>query len=347
MEKYFFLIYKEIKGTIDPTEAITLNQWLDASKDNLQIKEDIISSYHLMEHREDTFPIDVEADLKTLQNKLKTLEDISKKASTQKTSVVKINRSKSTSNKSLKTWISIAASLLLLVAAIFSFQYISGSAEAEWLSTVTDSNQKETISLNDGSEVWLNKESELKYMASFDEVERKVILNGEAFFNIKRDTKKPFIVETDAAIITVLGTSFNINTRDNNETRVSVKTGSVLITDKNKSQQIILKAGQAAVLNQQTGTLQESTRDISNDYLWHTDKMGFKKASLREVFTVLEGYFNISIINQNKNLDDCIFSMTYQKPDLESILANLKKIYKVSIVEKSPSNYHITDGICK
>lgn len=350
MEKYFLLIYKELKGTIDTEEAIMLKEWVESSEDHLEIKEDLVSSYALMENISDPFPIDVDADFKKLQIKLDQRNTTSEKETVTPRITPNVNKPKPATGKSsflFRNWMVIAASLIVLLAATFTFNNLSGNTEPEWLSISSNGTDNLLIELVDGSQVWLNKNSELKYTEQFNGTHRNVMLEGEAFFNIEHNSEQPFMVSTPNAEMTVLGTSFNVNTRDNRQTKLSVKTGRVLFTDRDQTQQIILQAGRAASLDHPSGKIAKATSDISNDYLWHTDMMGFKKAKLSDVFTTIEDYFNIKIINHNKNIDDCVFSMTYQEPDLDIIMGNLKKIYHLSIDKRSSTLYHLSDGICK
>jgi transmembrane sensor len=107
-----------------------------------------------------------------------------------------------------------------------------------------------TIKLSDGTLVWLNSESSLRYPASFTGTERKVEITGEAYFEVTHNAAMPFIVKKDAMEIKVLGTHFNINTyEDERMAKVTLLEGSVQVSKNH--QQDLLRPGQQAWINDQ------------------------------------------------------------------------------------------------
>ena len=111
--------------------------------------------------------------------------------------------------------------------------------------------------LPDGTKVWLNQSSVLKYPRAFEGKERHVYLDGEAYFEVARNHEKPFMVKSPAMDVRVLGTSFNIKCRpDNSFAETTLIEGEVEVKDKSDKGRITLLPGQKAVLNKVTGRMQ-------------------------------------------------------------------------------------------
>jgi len=161
-------------------------------------------------------------------------------------------------------WWRIAASILIIVGAIWFTSSIvnKGTTEAEILS-IASANEVKKDTLPDGSVATLNKHSVLTYPSSFKGKTRKVKLEGEAFFNVKANKEKPFIIDVNDVQVKVVGTSFNVKS-NNGVTEVIVETGIVQVTK--DGQMIELQAGERTSLGQ-TDTV--ATKQVSDDKLYN------------------------------------------------------------------------------
>jgi transmembrane sensor len=207
--------------------------------------------------------------------------------------VVKMNR-----------WVplSIAASVSLLVVAFF----VLGKTEV-----VTQMAETKVHVLPDGSEVTLNADSKIAFRKIGWSDNRVISLEGEAFFNVKKGSS--FVVETDKGTVTVLGTSFNVNTRLNSFD-VACFTGKVSVTANDKSV-IITKGLETKLTN---GTLSEAQSFDDQETTWRDGEFHFASQPLSVVIDELERQFNIEIVFtgdssvaysgkfSNKNLDDAL-----------------------------------------
>ena len=107
------------------------------------------------------------------------------------------------------------------------------------------------VQLSDGTRVWLNSESELRYPVDFVSTERKVFLRGEAYFQVAKDTNKPFRVVVNDMMVEALGTGFNINAyQDDNCLRTTLVEGKVRVSYSDTRQECILVPGEQAVLKE-------------------------------------------------------------------------------------------------
>ena len=156
--------------------------------------------------------------------------------------------------------------------------------------------------LPDGTKVWLNQSSVLKYPRAFEGKERHVYLDGEAYFEVARNHEKPFMVKSPAMDVRVLGTSFNIKCRpDNSFAETTLIEGEVEVKDKSDKGRITLLPGQKAVLNRVTGRMQVKQVDPKMEIVWHNDLIPFEKSSIFQIAAALERFYGVKIILDRKS----------------------------------------------
>ena len=144
---------------------------------------------------------------------------------------------------------------LLLVSLGTAAVYMNNSGYFSKNITVIAGNDEKNIkvSLPDGSNIYLNRNSKFSYRKNFGEHRRDVKLTGEAFFEISPDASKPFIIDAGKARVKVVGTSFNVITNNTeSDVEVFVKTGKVLVSDNSGSQTIQLDPGYVGTMNSKT-----------------------------------------------------------------------------------------------
>ena len=136
-------------------------------------------------------------------------------------------------------YMKVAASIALAVVVISTYLLWQGTGQPNGLAMLektTQHGQKSTVVLEDGTKISLNSGSRLTYPAQFDKDSREVVLEGEAFFEVTRNTEKPFIVRSGDLVTTVLGTSFNIKAFPTENIAVTVATGKVRVENTNLPQ---------------------------------------------------------------------------------------------------------------
>lgn len=194
------------------------------------------------------------------------------------------------------TGLKIAASFLILLTSI----YLYDSYRMENLSTTFQSvrvpaGNRTNLILPDGTEVWLNANTSLRYPLAFTKANREVILDGEAYFDVVKN-EKPFIVKTDKYNVEVLGTTFDVEAYSKEPSfRTALFSGKVkLYNENNEENNIYLKPGQTAAL--QDGQLQvSSTRDV-NVYRWRDGLIYIEDKSFEEIMKLFEKYYNVQIV---------------------------------------------------
>ncbi|MGF6929090.1 transmembrane sensor [Chitinophaga sp. W2I13] len=190
------------------------------------------------------------------------------------------------------------------------------------------------VTLPDGTEVWLNAESSIQYPVAFKAGERRVKISGEIYFEVASKSWQPFVVETGQMKLEVLGTSFNVNTYDDEKTiRTTLLTGAVKITplagDKHTTPPQVLVPGQTGVLSKPdasegvTLTVTE-TPDAGNVIAWKNGLFNFDGMDLYSVMRQLERWYNIDVQYVGKP-DNVIFKgKMHRNTNLSNVLEVLE-----------------------
>ncbi|MDN5202250.1 DUF4974 domain-containing protein [Fulvivirgaceae bacterium BMA10] len=232
--------------------------------------------------------------------------------------------------------IAVAAVVLLVTAAIFFYQRgqnYFGSSETVMVEQSNPAGRKSRIFLPDGSVVWLNSKSSISYPESFSEHERKVRLTGEAFFEVTKDSLRPFNIRSGDIKTTVLGTSFNIKAHENAESLlVAVKSGRVAVNlQDSPSENVILGPNEMAIYTKDSHLLSKTVfDDPMNHFAWTDGILYFKNTPLKEVFSSLEDWYNVSVQVEGQGIDlDHIYTGSFKKNEtLNNVLEAIKFIEK-------------------
>lgn len=190
----------------------------------------------------------------------------------------------------------VAAIVGVIVLAAGLAYWFRNKAEELVVASAAHGQVREML-LPDGTKVWLNQSSVLKYPRAFEGKERHVYLDGEAYFEVTRNHEKPFTVKSQAMDVRVLGTSFNIKCRpDNSFAETTLVEGEVEVKDKSDKGRITLLPGQKAVLNRVTGRMQVKQVDPKMEIVWHNDLIPFEKSSIFQIAAALERFYGVKII---------------------------------------------------
>jgi len=223
--------------------------------------------------------------------------------------------------KQLWVWASIAASFLL-ITSIYIAKYKTGYTAASvmygaitksnyHLTAQTDFNHRKTVVLPDGSTVIMNGSSTLKIAADFNVKNRHVLLSGEAFFQVKKNHAKPFVVFTDKTATTALGTSFKVQSYPGEAAgSVMLNTGKVRVesTKTNAIDDVILIPGQQAVLANNEAGFVKSGFDKTSIQNWLNRKLVFTNSNLGDIITKFKEIYGINIITSNISPDKVMFT---------------------------------------
>lgn len=188
---------------------------------------------------------------------------------------------------------SIAASILLCLASWYTFNYIQEIS----IQTVSTLAEIRDITLPDQSVVTLNRYSTLSFPARFKKNKREVLLVGEAYFDIEKDTLRPFIVKAESVEVKVLGTQFNMEAYpEDTEVRTTLLEGSVAVSVADGNQRIVLSPNESAIYNRTSKHLEHEITPESNEAIvWRNGHFLFDYLPLQEIARQLSHAFDIKI----------------------------------------------------
>jgi ferric-dicitrate binding protein FerR (iron transport regulator) len=219
-------------------------------------------------------------------------------------------------------WLQIAAAVLVLALVVGRFLWPGATADRTMV--VTAAGETQEVFLPDGSQIWLNENSQLAYAPGF--VARDVELVGEAFFAVTPDPQRPFSIRTAETVVTVLGTSFNVRAYpEETRTEVAVATGKVAVAPKAApaATAVELLPGEAAIYDRETAELRTDVTIAPAAQAWRTHELPFDDVPLRSVLPVLERYLDRPVRVENPALLDCTIRHTFKNPDFAAIKALL------------------------
>jgi len=184
---------------------------------------------------------------------------------------------------------------------------------------LTSNAERQTVQLPDGSNIVLHSESKITYYKDFNDSHREITLEGEAYFSVKKSSA-PFIINTDYGIITVLGTTFNVRSREDGF-EVGVNKGQVNVS--NKICSLILNSGEIVRTN--SIFTQNNLKNVSYDNYpgWINNKLYCQNTKLAEVCSEIERTFNITISFSNPNLKNISVTGLIEISNLENALATV------------------------
>ncbi len=295
-EKTMNLIIGRLSNTNSAADGLVLQKWLDESPDHQAEFENYARLWKQADGLS-TFPkIDIESQWKIFQSR-----HFSKQ-----TKVIRLN-----------SWLYAAAAILII--GLFIGTYFGGNTVYK-----TNTYERLAVELSDGSSIVLKQNTQLKVPRIFNWFNRKLELEGTAFFDVAKNPEKPFEIISPLTNTKVLGTQFkNIATENLNQ--LEVTEGKVAYWSAQASDTLILTAGEKGELI--NSTLKESSIDQLNTDSWKSGMFKFNDQPLIEVLLTLQDYYNFDFdtngILQNKT---CSFSGSFESQTLEEILEELKLV---------------------
>lgn len=164
------------------------------------------------------------------------------------------------------------------------------------------------LQLADGTKVWMNAQSELQYPVTFTSNSRRVILSGEAYFEVHSDASAPFIIEANGYEISVTGTAFNISAyADDGFMQTTLVSGALEVSSR-EGLAYKLNPGQMAMINNQSQEADIEYVDTRLFTSWRDGVLHFNKISLKDLATKLERWYDVEIQFANDHIADLLFS---------------------------------------
>ncbi len=216
----------------------------------------------------------------------------------------------------------------------------SKNSKGAYNQVVSAKGQFFSLTLADGTKVWLNSETVLKYPVYFTEKQRIVYLSGEAYFDVTHNDTKPFIVKTPQLDIEVLGTKFNVSSyKEDGFIETTLESGSVSIKSNRQDTKLdkqILKPSYKAKFNTRKGKMKVQKVDTELYTSWKDGYLKFKDASFKDVIRRLSHNYGVSIIITDKELNKNLFSGKLErKTKLDSVLGGIQLMIPFEFATKN------------
>jgi transmembrane sensor len=314
------ILVKYLAGETEPHEVAMIEQWRRDSEENekhfRQLEKLWIGSAGLQKSN----AVNVDEAWQKVRSKVHT---------SSKGKVLSLNT----------RWL-VAASLVLLIGLAVFFTTRTASTGAEMIS-LNAVKTMETLQLSDGSKL-LVKSGQVSYPKTFDGSRRKVKLHsGKVFFEIAPDKEKPFEIEANQTLVTVLGTKFEVVSYAD-YTQVMVKEGKVKFTT--PGGESILTAGMAAKYDHKGNTLENMQVTGKNTFAYTSGRLTFENDRLGQVVADLNRFYASEVELENPALANCVITSSFSNEKLENVLAVVAGTLGLEIVHVPNSNKIILKG---
>ena len=234
-----------------------------------------------------------------------------------------------------------AAIAILLIGSTFFFtkMFYGVGGAVEMNSLHVPAGQRAQLTLQDGSVVWLNAQSTLKYPAAFKGKQRRVEVIGEAYFDVAHDKKKPFIVSTQDVEMLVLGTEFNVYSYPaTGYVQTDLIDGELKVySTVQENLCVMLKPNEQATLRD--GKMYKGQSIYEDYFLWKDGIYAFDNEKLIDILEKLQLYYDVKIVVEDPEIFNAYYTGKFRQRDgIDEILKVLQKIHPFEIVKDKENN---------
>lgn len=342
-EHHYDLMGKYLSGEITVAERQELLLWAERNDENKKFFEEMIQLWTITADRQETiFATDTSKAWMSLEEKMNTSGMRAIAGSGNK--AARIN--------GLRRMAAAVAAIFVVSCVVALLAPRVGNttnAQQTIISTQKDE-RKEAYKLPDGSRVWLNENSSIAFDDNFEK--RIVKLTGEGYFEVEKKEGEAFIVHSEKAQVTVLGTAFNLRAYPDEATvEVAVTHGKVElkknVTVAGEKSALLLQAGEMGALNVETQQLNRSDNMLENADSWRTRVLKFDGVTLQEALPILSRYFNTAFRVQNRTLLHCPLNIMEMKdPQVQDMITMLEYFLGV-VVQQTEQGFIIEGKGCK
>jgi transmembrane sensor len=312
-----YLLVRYLDGQATAYEASKVADWLASDVSNLKIMEQYQKIWSIAPQ--------VDPDFSFETDNTAAWESIAQKTG------IQLVEDQPKLKKTIKLYpilVRLAAVFVLGVGIALMYFWLQFSQGLEMYT----SNQ--TLMLSDSSHITLHQGSVIRYPEQFTKGQRRISMQGKAFFEITPNPHQPFVVEVQYLEVEVVGTSFFIDAlSEDMSISIGVETGEVIVRSLQNDSFIYLHAGEEVIYDKNVMRFSLKKNFDSNNLYWKTQLLEFRGASLREVFNTLSYIFDYQIILHNHNWDDCLFSGRIAASGIDDVLQQLVMIYDISYVK--------------
>jgi len=298
------VIHRFLNKETSAQENYEMLEWVSASEENRSEFRNVHRLYHLTKLYQYRSEIDIDLAWENLTRQLPK-ENRNEK-------VIQIN-----------IFRRVAAAVLILLSvgfgSLWTFNHFSSTPTSVIVRFETPAGEKSKVVLADGSLVWLNSQSVLKYDALNP---REVRLDGEAYFEVEKDREHPFAVLSPSGMkVLVTGTRFNLRTYANEQVvETSLEEGEVIIANENSKQLAVLKPGQQARYFKKDGVVQVLNVIAENFSIWKNNELRFSDITFEELLPQIERWYGVSVNLEQVKANNDRFTLTIKTESLRELL---------------------------
>lgn len=344
-----------LTGDFSKTDSIVLNKWIERSENNRILFDEFVDIWQASSYKKIDRQINID----------KAWNEINSQMQTNKT-------------RRISSWKEIARIAAVFIIALFlggtGYYFINKNSvskfESQYVEYVSPLGSRSFVQLSDGSKVWLNSGSTLKYKSSYGTDNRDLLLTGEAFFEVEKNKNLPFVVKTSEINVTALGTKFNVKAYSEEKTiETTLLEGSVKLesTTVNLNQNVILKPKEKAVFTKKNQSInlisaqqndeQEAAKTKTKPKLeilksiepepivsWKDKRWVIANEKLGGLAVKLERRFNVNFIFDNEVLKEYSFGGTLEDESLEQIMKAIQLTSPIKYIIDKQTVYIMADG---
>lgn len=302
-------LFRYVNRELTSQERIEVEEWIHASEENRKTAEDFyelsfaVTSLRIIKHSAPQ----------------KALEKVNKQI-------------KEKQFQKLFLWVQRVAALLLLPSLLLSgfllLQPREETAVSYLEARMTPGMTGSTV-LPDGTKIWLNSSSSLKYPNQFSGQTREVTLDGEAYFEVTENAEKPFVVHTGNSSVKVLGTEFNVDAYSSNGfTTTTLVNGSIEFSYQNEddiSRTIRLKPNEQVYYDKENSRTQLGETYVPKDIAWKNGQIVLKETPLSDILWILRKRFNVEFIIKDPAFYTYSFTGVFTNQQIERVLEHFKR----------------------
>ncbi|MDR2284315.1 MAG: FecR domain-containing protein [Sphingobacterium sp.] len=217
----------------------------------------------------------------------------------------------------------------ILIEGGLSYQTMSRQAVVQEEVLTVPNGKMVKIILEDGSEAWINARSKITFPNRFVGNERKIQLEGEAFFKVVKDKNRPFVVETEGLSTQVLGTEFNVKSANADEAQVTLLSGKVRVSADKVQFTKVLTPGEEFDRDVK-GTIKINKIDLDTYYRWYEGYFYFDQVSLGEVLREVGRWYNKDVVFENPSVDRVKIRFTAERKESLGTIIELMNDFKLA-----------------
>lgn len=252
-------------------------------------------------------------------------------------------------------WRMAATALVLVTAGLATYLNRSSIRDVVdpvvYVTAETAAGSVRQVELADGTQLWLNAGTSVRYPERFNRETREIFVDGEAFLNVKKNSEMPFIVHLSKVNVQVTGTSFQVKDyTDDDRTTITLRSGSVTVRasgrgDSTNSVLGHLAPDQQLVFHKNTNGIERHTVDAQNNFHWTRGALRFENMALREIMEALGHWYGVQFV-LGPELAECRFKMDLTGLPLNDALPVIAELSNTKYVRHGQTIQFIGKG-CK